>query len=412
MTIPLLSVAMLGILAPQLPVDAPREDSFKAPEGYRPLGRSLWFDPDGRRLLLRAQVVKREEFLEHLLCLRNTKEHEAILATDATPKLIHAGLILTGAEPGRPVQYRPEFAPPRGPMIAIEAEWTEGGETRAADVRGWVQDRTSGKPLELHWVFAGSMTIDRPGLDEPIYAADGGDLITVANFPEAILDLPVASTADDQSAGLRREHPGHPSARDLRLPLSRADPGSLIRKADRHAFRIQRRAGDSTRAVSDRPSTASGRGLVDRGRSGGGGDRGGRGVDDTGVVLEAVDAPGEPIESGPGLDDDDRRDRRVDGELDQAEGEADRRSGTTGRPGSSTRTCRRSARRPGRPGRRSRPGARRGPPPRRRSPSRPRSSWPSPWAPWMSRARSGPPAPRPARRGRSSRRCCTRIRPA
>ena len=194
----LLTLALLGPPAPQLPVDAPRVDAFEAPEGYRPLGKSLWFDPEGRRLLLRAQVVKREDFLEHLLCLRNTKEHEAILATDASPKLIHAGLLLTGVEPGHPVQYRPEFAPPEGPSIAINVEWLEGGEVQTADARKWVRDRESGEPLSIHWVFAGSMRIDRPGLDEPIYAADGGDLITVANFPEAILDLPVASTAEDQ----------------------------------------------------------------------------------------------------------------------------------------------------------------------------------------------------------------------
>ena len=194
----LLALALLGPTAPQLPVDAPKVDPFEAPEGYRPLGKSLWFDPEGRRLLLRAQVVKREDFLEHLLCLRHTKEHEAILATDASPKLIHAGLLLTGVEPGHPVRYRPEFEPPEGPPIAINAEWNERGEAQTADVRTWVQDRESGEPLAIHWVFAGSMRIDRPGLDEPIYAADGGDLITVANFPEAILDLPIASTAEDQ----------------------------------------------------------------------------------------------------------------------------------------------------------------------------------------------------------------------
>ncbi|QDV34127.1 YdjY domain-containing protein [Tautonia plasticadhaerens] len=183
--------------APQLPIDAPREDHFEAPEGYRPLGPALWFDPEARRLVMRAQVVKRDGFLEHLLCLRNTKEHEAILATDASPRLIHAGLILTGVEPGHPVRYQPEFTPPEGPAIAITVEWAEGGEARKADARSWVQEEETGTPLEIRWVFAGSFEIDRPGLERPLYAADGGDLITVSNFPEAILDLPIASTADD-----------------------------------------------------------------------------------------------------------------------------------------------------------------------------------------------------------------------
>ena len=56
----------------------------------------------------------REGPLEHLLCLKGTKEHEAILATDAQPRQIHAGLLLTGAEPGHPVRFLPKFEPPAG----------------------------------------------------------------------------------------------------------------------------------------------------------------------------------------------------------------------------------------------------------------------------------------------------------
>jgi hypothetical protein len=184
-------------IAPQLPIDAPREDNFEAPEGFRPLGPALWFDPEARTLVMRAQVVKREGFLEHLVCLRNTKEHEAILATDAAPRLIHAGLILTGAEVGHPVRYQPEFQPPEGTAIDITVEWLEDGKTRKVDARSFVQEEETGKPLAIRWVFAGSMEIDRPGLERPIYSAEGGDLITVSNFPEAILDLPISSTADD-----------------------------------------------------------------------------------------------------------------------------------------------------------------------------------------------------------------------
>jgi len=192
-------VCLFGTAAvAQLPPDAPREDSFEAPEGYKPLGPALWFDPERRALIMRAQIVKREGFLEHLVCLRNTKEHEAILATDAVPRLIHAGLLLTGVEPGHPVQYRPEFKPPEGPPIRIEIEWKDKGETKRADARSWVEERETGKLMQVNWVFAGSMKIDRPEFDELVYAADGGDLITVANFPEAILDVPFPSTNSDE----------------------------------------------------------------------------------------------------------------------------------------------------------------------------------------------------------------------
>jgi hypothetical protein len=103
-------------------------DAFQADPSWKSLGPSLWFDPTQRRLILRARVVLREGFLEQLLCLRNTKEHESILATDAPPRLIHAGLLLTGAQKGHPVRYQPRFEPPTGSPIAIELQWDRGGQ--------------------------------------------------------------------------------------------------------------------------------------------------------------------------------------------------------------------------------------------------------------------------------------------
>jgi len=47
------------------------------------------------------------------------------------------------------------------------------------------------------WVFAGSELFMDPITKKMVYAADDGDLITVANFGSAILDLPFASSASD-----------------------------------------------------------------------------------------------------------------------------------------------------------------------------------------------------------------------
>jgi len=141
--------------------------------------------------------VLREGPLEHLVCLKGTKEHEAILATDALPRQIHAGLLLTGAEPGHPVRFEPKFEPPAGTSIAIELLWAADGKLRRADARDWVKDEKSRKPLAERWVFAGSELYTDPVTKKTMYAADEGDLITVANFGSAILDLPLASSASD-----------------------------------------------------------------------------------------------------------------------------------------------------------------------------------------------------------------------
>src|SRR3954451_16096602 len=133
MPAPLALVITLALAAP--PADAPRakaEAKDAADAGtilpdpsWKALGPSLWFDPKGRGLIVRARVVFREGPLEHLLCLKGTKEHEAILATDAAPRAIHTVLLLTGAAPGHPVRFLPKFEPPAGSPIAIELQWQE-----------------------------------------------------------------------------------------------------------------------------------------------------------------------------------------------------------------------------------------------------------------------------------------------
>jgi hypothetical protein len=192
------------VIAPMLaapPSDPPREaaeaDTIQPDPAWKALGPSLWFDAKGRRLVLRARVVLREGPLEHLLCLKGTKEHEAILASDAVPYQIHAGLLATGARKGQPVQFLPKFVPPTGDPVAIEIHWRQNGMAHHADARDWVRDERAKTTLKLDWVFAGSEMIEDPATKKTIYAAEDGDLFTVANFSNAILDLPFASSADD-----------------------------------------------------------------------------------------------------------------------------------------------------------------------------------------------------------------------
>jgi hypothetical protein len=165
--------------------------------GWKELGRSLWFDPREKCAIVRARIVLREGVLEHLLCVKGTKEHEAIVSTDAPPRAIHTALILSGAVEGHPVQFQPKFEPPAGTPIAIEMRWLQEGKLQKADAREWVWDEKTRSTLAIDWVFAGSVLYDDPITKKKAYAADEGDLITVANFASAILDLPIASSAND-----------------------------------------------------------------------------------------------------------------------------------------------------------------------------------------------------------------------
>lgn len=193
----LLSMYLAVGLQPPPGGAASSTETLRADPQWKELGRSLWFDAKGKRVILRARVVLREGPLEHLMCKKGTKEHEAIVATDATPQGIHAALLLTGAEPGHPVQFVPKFAPPAGTPIAIEFRWRADGQLRTADARQWVWDEKTKAPLAIDWVFAGSLIYEDPVTKKATYAAEEGDLITVANFASAILDLPMASSAND-----------------------------------------------------------------------------------------------------------------------------------------------------------------------------------------------------------------------
>ena len=196
----LLVFAITLMMGQQPPEPRPAEPPAGALEpgpDWKPLGRALWFDPAHKELIIRAKVVLRQGPLEHLVCLKGTKEHEAILATEAQPRQIHAGLLLTGAEPGHPVRFIPKFEPPTGTSIAIEVMWKTGDKTSRADARRWLKDEKTRKPLAEDWVFAGSELFMEPVTKKMVYAADEGDLITVANFGSSILDLPFASSASD-----------------------------------------------------------------------------------------------------------------------------------------------------------------------------------------------------------------------
>ena len=97
----------------------------------------------------------------------------------------------------RAFEFVPKFRPPAGSPITIELRWQQDGKLRTADARDWVWDEKTKSPLAIDWVFAGSVLYEDRITKKPIYAADDGDVITVANFASAILDLPIASSAND-----------------------------------------------------------------------------------------------------------------------------------------------------------------------------------------------------------------------
>ncbi len=177
-----------------------------APEGAQRLSKKgrAWMDREKKQVIVDARVSLRRGLLEMFACPPNTKEHESIVAVDSEAFVLHAGLLAVGAEPGTPVEFAPKYKPPTGTQIDIDVLWVdEQGKQQKAKAQDWIRDARTGKPMDLPWVFAGSGFWRDEETGRSGYHADMGDLVCLANFSTAMLDVPAELTSDN--AGLLYE---------------------------------------------------------------------------------------------------------------------------------------------------------------------------------------------------------------
>lgn len=186
------------------PKDQPKPVASKK-KALNPAGTiSLETFEDGRRRVhVEAAVCLREGPLELLMCRCNTKEHEAVLHSEAFANDIHAALLVAGAKAGSPVKYsneKPFFTPASGTTIKILLQYEKKpGEIVTVDAKEWVRNANTHKALDKDWVFAGSRLFQDPEEPKtpPYYLANNGDVICVSNFVDAMLDLPISSPKEN-----------------------------------------------------------------------------------------------------------------------------------------------------------------------------------------------------------------------
>jgi hypothetical protein len=206
----------------------PPEEAPPIPDAYKPLNKqkTVYFEKaaDGtRRVHLMTEVVLREGPLEVFLCKLNTKEHEAILHVDADAREIHFALIAAGAKAGHPVQYvdpktgKPDYKLPTGTPIKVTVTYRQKGKVKTSPAGDWIKDPKAGKDLDVGWVFAGSRFFKDPeGKNPDYYMANNGEVITVSNFPDSMLDVPIKSSKDDADRIFEADTPKIPP---LRTPV-------------------------------------------------------------------------------------------------------------------------------------------------------------------------------------------------
>jgi hypothetical protein len=155
----------------------------------------VWIDPVKKQVVLVGEICQTNVPLEMFACLRGTKEHESIVDVPTEAFIVHGALLAIGAKAGAPVQFAPQYVPTTGSEIDITVRWkNSAGEIKTARAQDWVRDINTGKSLEQPWIFGGSGFWKDESTNKEYYQAEGGDFICVANFPSAMLDLPIKSS--------------------------------------------------------------------------------------------------------------------------------------------------------------------------------------------------------------------------
>jgi hypothetical protein len=183
----------------------------------------VWVDPQAKEVVVGGEIVLDKGPIEFFACPEKTKEHESIVATRATARLVHAALLAIGLEAGKPVSFDPEYVAASGPPVRVRMRWTDAdGKAQTIDARNWIRNTSTGEAMAEDWVFAGSSFWTDPTDGKEYYQADGGDLICVSNFPSAMLDLPIESSQSNQAL-LFEAFEGRvpPRGTDVELILSR-----------------------------------------------------------------------------------------------------------------------------------------------------------------------------------------------
>ncbi len=174
----------------------PVAPAWPSPDGATRLDaeQPVWIDASKGTVYLDGRIMLREGALEMFACPAGTKEHESIIAIEASAELVHVALLAVGAESGTPVRFQPKYQPPTGSEIEIAVSWRAGEAIKTVRAQELIRHAETKKAMDLPFVFAGSRRWTDPETRTTYYAADAGDMICVSNFSTAMLDVPAPST--------------------------------------------------------------------------------------------------------------------------------------------------------------------------------------------------------------------------
>jgi hypothetical protein len=155
-----------------------------------------------------ARICLEEGMLELVACTKGTKEHESIVAVEATARDIHAALLLLGAEAGRPAHSKSIGnsgtmwvpVPPSGGKVDVflVSKDEKSGKSFEKPIREFMVNE-DGETFPTHtFLFAGSELIPDKEGGAPQYLADrSGNVMSITTFGDEVLCLPDIRSHDN-----------------------------------------------------------------------------------------------------------------------------------------------------------------------------------------------------------------------
>ena len=162
-----------------------------------------------------ATVSLRHGLLELIACVKDTKEHESIVAVNAKPSHIHAALLLIGANPGNPAvrkivgegdDARFIELPPRGDLVDVYLVINSEDGPQQHPISDFIEMARDdfdhlGNPVTYDdepdpfpghsFLFTGSVLVERGEGEPRQYIADySGNVITLVTFGDEMMSKP------------------------------------------------------------------------------------------------------------------------------------------------------------------------------------------------------------------------------
>ena len=180
----------------------PEKQTIEIPATWKRLGKKeeIWIDTKAKEVIIAGRICLNQGSLEMFICPEHTKEHESIIAANATSLQVHLALTALGADPGKATSWDPEYRAAYGPTITIILKWRdkETQKTKSVSANQWIRDVKTNKAMKHLWVFGGSQFWEDPDSKEQVYFGDAGELVCLSNFSTATIDLNVESSQSNE----------------------------------------------------------------------------------------------------------------------------------------------------------------------------------------------------------------------